>query len=78
MNNWEQCRNYGLVRIDPCNDNVVLLYYNQYSYVIAGSPMWLHVEDAYWQGNNLMLRGYDDAGYPRVYVMDGFCSYRQI
>jgi hypothetical protein len=76
--NWEQCRDYGLIQIDPINDNLVLLYYNPYSYMYASGPAWIHVEDARWQGKNLILKGRDDAGFPRVFVMDGFGSYRPI
>jgi len=77
MNNWEQCRNYGLVQIERHN-NTIKLYYNQFSYCLAGNPLFLNVEDAYWQGENLILRGFDISGFPRVYVMNGFNSYRQI
>jgi hypothetical protein len=76
MNNWEQCRNYGVIRMGA--HNTVLLYYNQFSYSIAGNPMFLHVEDACWQGQHLILRGKDSYGIPKVYIMDGFNSYRQI
>jgi hypothetical protein len=75
MNNWEQCRNYGLVQID---NNVIRLYYNPYSYHLAGNPLSFYVNDAYWQGDNLILRGTDQSGYSRVYVMNGFNNYRQI
>ena len=75
MNNWERCRNYGLVQID---NNVIRLYYNPYSYQLAGNPLFLNVNEAYWQGENLILRGTDTSGYPRVYVMNGFNNYRQI
>lgn len=76
--NWEHCRNYGLIRIDPVNDNDVILYYDPYSYMFAGSPAWLHVEDARWQGNNLIVRGRDKNGFAMVYVMDGFNNYRPV
>ncbi len=76
MNNWEQCRNYGLIRID--SNNNVILYYNQYSYMFAGNPISIRLDEAYWQGSNLIVRGSDYYGNPRVYVMDGFNSYRQI
>jgi hypothetical protein len=78
MNSWEECRNYGLIQIESNNDTLVRLYYNQFCYVYAGGPMWIHVEDARWQGDHLILRGKDDYGVPRVYVMDGFHSYRSI
>jgi len=75
MSNWEQCRNYGLIQIE---NNNIRLYYNPYSYYLAGNPLFLQVQDATWQGNNLILKGYDPSGFPRVYVMEGFNSYRQI
>lgn len=76
MNNWEQCRNYGLVTIE--SNNVIRLYYNQFGYYLAGNPLFLTVENAQWQGKHLILRGFDTSGFPRVYVMDGFNNYRQI
>jgi hypothetical protein len=76
MNNWEQCKNYGLIQIE--SNNVIRLYYNQFGYCLAGNPLFLQVQDAQWQGNHLILRGVDTSGFPRVYVMDGFNSYRQI
>jgi hypothetical protein len=76
MSNWEQCRNYGLVQIEP--NNTIRLYYNQFGYCLAGNPLFLYVEDAYWQGQNLILRGRDSYGYPKVYIMNGFNNYVQI
>jgi len=75
MSNWEQCRNYGLIQID---NNVIRLYYNPYSYCLAGNPLFLNVQDVMWQGEHLILRGHDTSGFPRVYVMNGFNSYRPI
>ena len=72
MNNWEQCKNYGLIQIE--SNNVIRLYYNQFGYCLAGNPLFLQVQDAQWQGNHLILRGVDTSGFPRVYVMDGFNS----
>lgn len=76
MNNWEQCRNYGVVQIGY--NNSIKLYYNQFSYYLAGNPIFLEVDDAYWQGQNLILKGRDTYGNHKVYIMDGFNSYRQI
>lgn len=76
MNNWEQCRNYGVIRLD--SNNNVILYYNQYSYQFAGNPNHIEIDEACWQGENLIIRGKDAYGYPIVYVMNGFNNYRQI
>jgi|688.fasta_scaffold00022_155 hypothetical protein len=76
MSNWEQCRNYGLTTIE--SNNVIRLYYNQFGYCLAGNPSFLQVQDAYWQGDNLVIKGVDTSGYPRVYIMNGFNNYRQI
>lgn len=76
MSNWEQCRSYGLVEIE--RNNSIRLYYSPYGYCLAGNPIFLQVESAFWQGENLIIRGYDTSGFPRVYVMNGFNNYRQI
>ena len=33
MSNWEQCRNYGLVQIEP--NNTIRLYYNQLEMMLS-------------------------------------------
>lgn len=75
--NWERCKEYGLVEINPVNGDI-RLYYNQFSYMLAGNPIWFTPEAATWQGNNLIVRGYDQYGKQRAVVMDGFNSYRQV
>lgn len=75
--NWEQCRNFGLIRIDP-NNNTIILYHGPYEWRLAGSPNFLTIENAIWQGANLLVRGTDDYGNSLVYVMDDFNSYRRI
>jgi len=75
--NWEQCKGFGLIQIDPMN-NTIKLYYNQFSYRLAGSPNFLTVENAMWQGENLLVRGIDTSGNSVVYVMNGFNNYRRI
>jgi hypothetical protein len=75
--NWEQCKGFGLIQIDPMN-NTIKLYYNQFSYRLAGSPTFLTVENAMWQGENLLVRGIDTSGNSVVYVMNDFNNYRRI
>lgn len=75
--NWEQCRNFGLIKIDP-NNNTILLYYGPYGWRLAGSPNFLTIENAIWQGENLLIRATDDYGNSLVYVMNDFNSYRRI
>ena len=75
--NWEQCRNFGLIKIDP-NNNTILLYYGPYGWRLAGNPNFLTIENAIWQGENLLIRGTDDYGNSLVYVMNDFNSYRRI
>jgi hypothetical protein len=75
--NWEQCKGFGLIQIDPMN-NTIKLYYNQFSYRLAGSPIFLTVENAMWQGENLLVRGIDTSGNSVVYVMNDFNNYRRI
>lgn len=75
--NWEQCRNYGMIEINPVN-NTIKLFYNQWSYALAGNPLFINVENATWQGNNLIVRGYDQYGQPKGVVMNSFNTYIQI
>jgi hypothetical protein len=75
--NWEQCKNFGLIQIDPTN-NTIHLYYSPYGYKLAGSPNFLTIENAIWQGENLLVRGTDAYGNSLVYVMNEFNSYRRI
>jgi hypothetical protein len=75
--NWEQCKNFGLIQIDPTN-NTIRLYYSPYCHTLAGSPNFLTIENAIWQGDNLLVRGTDNYGNSLVYVMNGFNSYRRI
>lgn len=74
---WNECRNFGVVEVIPYNTDI-RLYYNQWSFMLAGNPIFIKVESATWQGNNLVLRGCDNYGNPKVYVMDGFSSYREV
>jgi hypothetical protein len=74
---WSECRSFGVVEILSIN-NTVKLYYNPYSFQFAGNPLFLNIESANWQGNNLILKGYDNYGNTKVYVMDNFNSYRPI
>jgi hypothetical protein len=75
--NWEQCKNFGLIQIDP-NNNTIRLYYSPYSYRLAGSPNFMTIHSAIWQGDNLLVRGVDNYDNPLIYIMDGFNSYRRI
>jgi hypothetical protein len=75
--NWEQCKNFGLIQIDPTN-NTIRLYYSPYCYTLAGSPNFLTIENAIWQGEHLLVRGTDSCGNSLVYVMNGFNNYRRI
>jgi hypothetical protein len=75
--NWEQCKNFGLIQIDP-NNNTIHLYYSPYCYKIAGSPNFLIIDSAMWQGDHLLIRGTDGYGNSLVYVMNEFNSYRRI
>jgi hypothetical protein len=75
---WSECRNFGVVDVVPGN-NTIRLYYNPYSFFLAGNPIFLNVVEAIWQGNNLIIKGYNSSnGQPMVYIMDGFSSYRPI
>ena len=75
MNNWEKCRMYGVIQIMPRN-NQIRLYYNQFEYLLAQNPQFVIVNEAQWQGNNLIVRGTDRYGKPRAVVMTDFFSYQ--
>lgn len=72
MNTWEQCKNYGLVKIvDHYENKFIYLHHGPNSndrVAVRGQDIIQHnmiVENAMWQGNNLIitgrnkLRGYD-------------------
>jgi hypothetical protein len=75
--NWEQCRNFGLIQIDPIN-NTIKLYYGPNGWRLAGNPNFLIIENAIWQGENLLVRGTDAYGNSLVYVMNDFNNCRRI
>lgn len=77
MNNWEQCRNYGKVVVNPTN-NQIMLYYNQFEWRMAMNPPFFIVETAHWQGNSLILRGKDSRGDNSLLLMTNFFSYEFI
>jgi hypothetical protein len=77
MNDWEKCRNYGHIVVNPMN-NQIRLYYNQFEYKVAHNPLFFVVEAAHWQGNSLILRGKDSRGSQSVLLMTDFFNYQII
>ncbi len=75
--NWEKCKNFGVIEINPTN-GTVRLYYDQWNFCLAEKPLYLHVQTASWQGNNLLLRGHNNYGEAMTYVMSDFYNGRQI
>jgi hypothetical protein len=74
---WEQCKNFGLIEINP-NNNTVLLYYSPYGWRLAGTPNFLTLHNAMWQGDNLIIKGTDTYGNSYVYIMNEFNNCRRI
>lgn len=74
---WEQCKSFGVTQIHNENSSV-RLYYNRYNFMIANPPLFLIVETAIWQGEQLILKGQDKYGTPMVYLMNGFNDSQRI
>jgi hypothetical protein len=78
MSNWEKCRDFGLVKVNPSN-NVIHLYKDPYTSETIIVPGWKPViESVNWQGNNLVVRSSDDYGNKRHYIYRGFHDYEDI
>lgn len=75
--NWERCKNYGLTDIDTVSNNVKI-YYNQFEYVIAGTPPHILIESANWQGDNLIVRGRNRHGEQKTVIVKGQFNYQEI
>lgn len=76
--NWEMCKSYGVIEVHPRN-NSISLYYDRFNYQVISSPnLYMVIESAIWQGNNLIVRGTDQYGDQRVYLFNGFYNYQQI
>jgi len=74
---WLKCRDYGLIEINPVN-NSIRVFYERYSSKMASHPQWLTLENANWQGNNLMLHGRNSYGERKTVVMTDFFSYYEV
>lgn len=74
---WNECKKYGLAVPTPNGTNVKL-FYDQYSFQMAGTPAGMIVESAVWQGDFLQVRGRDSHGTPKIILMDGFHSWRPV
>lgn len=76
--NWETCRAYGRVEIRPQN-NCILLYYDQFNHCLVSSPnLYMQIQSAQWQGNNLIVRGISQNGDPLMYIFQDFYSYHMV
>ncbi|MFN4812373.1 MAG: hypothetical protein ACK5JQ_07310 [Bacteroidota bacterium] len=76
--NWETCRAYGRVEIKP-QSNCIFLYYNQHNYSLVTSPnLYMEIQSAQWQGNNLLVRGISQNGLPLMYVFEDFYRFHQV
>lgn len=74
---WKQCKDFGVIQIDK-NNNTIRLFWNQFSFQLAGSPNFLIINNCIWQGENLIINGSDFQGNNYVYIMNGFNSYQRI
>jgi hypothetical protein len=76
--NWEICKAYGVIQVNPRN-NSISLYYDRFNHKNVPSPnLYMVIESAIWQGNSLIVRGVDQSGFQRVYIFNGFYDYQQI
>ena len=70
------CKAFGYVEI---RESTVVLFYDKFDYRLIVVPdLYMTIYSALWQGNNLLVNGYDAYGTPRVYLYSGFDQYRQI
>lgn len=68
MATWEQCRNYGLIKILP--SGALQLYYDRHYFLTAPNPnAMMTVESAMWQGNTILIRGRNQYGEPMCYML---------
>lgn len=73
---WSHCQNFGLVRIFG---NQINLYYDMHNYRSMPTPNnYFMVESAMWQGQNLVVRGTNQFGEPKIYMYYGFYDFQQI
>jgi hypothetical protein len=76
--NWEMCKAYGVVQVNSKNNSISLFYDRFNSQNIPSPNLYMVLESALWQGNNLIVRGSDQYGQQRVYLFNDFYSYHQI
>jgi len=69
MKTWEDCRNYGLIKIQP--DGSLRLYYDMYNFLLISNPDFMIVESAIWQGNHIFVTGRNQYDEPRAYIIKG-------
>lgn len=76
--NWEQCRNFGLIEI-LYSSNALKLYWDRYYGITIPSPNpMMVIESALWQGSNIIVRGHNQYGEARCYIMKGLYEAEQI
>lgn len=63
---WEQCRNYGVIEIDP--NGSIKLYCDRFSYILLSPNGYSTVTSACWQGNSVIVRGYNQYKEPECFV----------
>lgn len=74
---WENARNYGLIDVKSNGD--IRLYYDRNYFLTCPSPNpMMVVESAMWQGNNVIVRGRNQYGEPKCYLLRGQYSADQI
>ena len=66
--NWENCRNYGLIQIQI--NGALQLHYDRNYFLTAPNPNpYMTVVSANWQGNSVIIRGYNQYGEPLCYIL---------
>lgn len=75
--NWLRCAQYGRVDINPRNGDVKL-YYTQFDYQLLMYPRFIKATSAIWQGNNIIVNGYNTHGAPVTVLMTDFFNFQRI
>ena len=68
--NWENCRNYGFIQIQK--SGALQLHYDRNYFMMAPNPNpYMTITSAFWQGNNVIIRGFNQYREPMCYLLKG-------
>jgi hypothetical protein len=64
---WEKCRNYGFIEIQI--NGSLKLHYDRSGFILLSNPnLYMTVTSACWQGNSVIVRGYNQYREPLCYI----------